>query len=161
MEQRKERKPVPIQDASRLLLARRLVTKGPLGYVNLNALMRPNDQASAYAVAFVKSASEQKASVRIGSDGRDVWIEVEDHGPGIPPAEQERIFERFYRIDKDRSRQLGGTGLGLSIVRNLLVAHGGDVSVDSRPGEGSRFCMRLPISAKHRKTRATATEQTR
>lgn len=92
------------------------------------------------------SPRESPILVRIGSDGSDAWLEVQDQGPGIPPTEQERIFERFYRIDKDRSRQLGGTGLGLSIVRNLLVAHGGDVSVESQPGQGSRFRIRFPIS---------------
>lgn len=79
---------------------------------------------------------------REGSHAR-IW--VADQGPGIPYEFQERIFERFYRVDKDRSRQLGGTGLGLSIVKNVVQAHGGEVWVESTPGAGSRFLVRLPL----------------
>ncbi len=71
-------------------------------------------------------------------------VRVRDQGPGIPSAAQERVFERFYRIDKDRSRILGGTGLGLSIVRNVLAAHGGEVSLSSEVGQGSEFTIKLP-----------------
>ena len=76
---------------------------------------------------------------------------VRDHGIGIPPADRDRIFERFYRVDRARSRATGGTGLGLSIVRHVARNHGGDVSVESREGEGSTFVIQLPY---------TATEQT-
>lgn len=82
--------------------------------------------------------------VRLTSTPEEVWIEVVDNGPGIPPSEQERVFERFYRIDKARSRKLGGTGLGLSIVRHVMAAHGGRVELESTPGEGSRFRLILP-----------------
>lgn len=76
----------------------------------------------------------------------DDWLvlAVEDQGPGVPVAERERIFERFYRVDKVRSRALGGTGLGLSIVKNVVLAHQGEVEVQSASGGGSRFVMRLP-----------------
>ncbi|MCP4658114.1 MAG: cell wall metabolism sensor histidine kinase WalK [bacterium] len=74
-------------------------------------------------------------------------IEVEDEGPGIEPRHQERIFERFYRVDAARSRALGGTGLGLAIVKHTALALGGDVSLDSTPGEGSTFRIRLPLVA--------------
>ncbi|RMH22452.1 MAG: HAMP domain-containing protein [Acidobacteria bacterium] len=73
-----------------------------------------------------------------------VVIEVEDRGPGIEKRHQERIFERFYRIDKARSRALGGTGLGLAIVKHVARALGGEVAVDSEPGAGSTFRIRLP-----------------
>ncbi|GAB4367551.1 MAG: ATP-binding protein [Spirochaetales bacterium] len=73
-----------------------------------------------------------------------VCMEVRDTGPGIPEGEQERIFERFYRIDKTRSRALGGTGLGLAIVKHIAQAHGGTVSLESSPGEGSTFTLRIP-----------------
>lgn len=79
------------------------------------------------------------------SDG-DRWIEIKvsDNGIGIRPEEQERIFERFYRVDYGRSRDNGGTGLGLSIVRHIATAHGGEVRVWSLPGQGSTFTLRLP-----------------
>jgi signal transduction histidine kinase len=74
-------------------------------------------------------------------------IEVADNGPGIAPEHQARIFERFYRVDKARSRELGGTGLGLSIVRHLAEGMGASVSVESEPGRGARFTVVLPGSA--------------
>ena len=73
-----------------------------------------------------------------------VDIEVTDSGIGIPPASIDRIFERFYRVDKSRGRTTGGTGLGLSIVRRVVTNHGGEVNVRSHEGEGSTFTVRLP-----------------
>jgi two-component system, OmpR family, sensor histidine kinase SenX3 len=84
-------------------------------------------------------------------DARDegglVSISVRDHGIGIPSRDLERIFERFYRVDRARSRTTGGIGLGLAIVRHVAQAHGGDVTVESREGEGSTFRLRLPRSS--------------
>ncbi|MCH9650445.1 MAG: cell wall metabolism sensor histidine kinase WalK [Deltaproteobacteria bacterium] len=77
--------------------------------------------------------------------GREVIVEVRDSGPGIEPQHQERIFERFYRVDQARSRELGGTGLGLAIVKHIILAHGGRVVVESSPGEGSVFRITLPL----------------
>jgi two-component system sensor histidine kinase SenX3 len=82
--------------------------------------------------------------VRAQSDGTRVSIEVEDHGIGIPAREVERIFERFYRVDRARSRDTGGTGLGLSIVRHIVANHGGEVSVTSVEGQGSTFTLAVP-----------------
>jgi len=73
-----------------------------------------------------------------------VEIAVSDTGIGIPPREIPRIFERFYRVDRARSREMGGTGLGLSIVKHIVEAHGGKVSVESQVGKGSRFVVTLP-----------------
>ena len=84
------------------------------------------------------------AQVEARSDDDYVEITVSDTGIGIPPAEQRRIFERFYRVDYARSRANGGTGLGLSIVSHIAAAHGGQVSVWSQPGRGSTFTLRLP-----------------
>jgi two-component system sensor histidine kinase SenX3 len=93
--------------------------------------------------------SEQGAPVQVRARraGDFVSIEVEDHGLGIPSRELERIFERFYRVDRARSRATGGTGLGLAIVRHVAQAHGGDVMVESREGEGSLFRLRLPLAS--------------
>jgi two-component system sensor histidine kinase SenX3 len=73
-------------------------------------------------------------------------IAVRDHGMGIPSRDLERIFERFYRVDRARSRQTGGTGLGLAIVRHTAQAHGGEVTVESHEGEGTTFTLVLPAS---------------
>ncbi|MEM9415385.1 MAG: ATP-binding protein [Planctomycetota bacterium] len=79
--------------------------------------------------------------VDAGSANDEVVIQVTDHGRGIEPAHLPRLFERFYRTDKARSRALGGTGLGLSIVKHIAEAHGGRVQVESRVGQGSRFTL--------------------
>ena len=85
--------------------------------------------------------------VRARTDGRWVDIEVQDHGIGIPRRDLERVFERFYRVDRARSRETGGTGLGLAIVRHVAGNHDGDVTVESTEGEGSTFTLRLPVGA--------------
>jgi two-component system sensor histidine kinase SenX3 len=74
-----------------------------------------------------------------------VEITVSDQGVGIPSSDLERIFERFYRVDRARSRETGGTGLGLSIVKHIASIHGGDVRVWSVEGQGSTFTVRLPL----------------
>jgi two-component system, OmpR family, sensor histidine kinase SenX3 len=80
-----------------------------------------------------------------GPDDDYVEITVSDNGIGIPPAELERIFERFYRVDYARSRADGGTGLGLAIVKHVAANHGGEVLVWSQPGHGSTFTIRVPV----------------
>jgi two-component system sensor histidine kinase SenX3 len=82
--------------------------------------------------------------VRSRTDGQWVELEVKDRGIGIPARDLERIFERFYRVDRGRGRDSGGTGLGLAIVRHVAASHGGDVRVESHEGEGSTFTLRLP-----------------
>jgi two-component system sensor histidine kinase SenX3 len=84
-------------------------------------------------------------TVSVRRAGSLAEIAVVDQGIGIPAAEQERIFERFYRVDPARSRATGGTGLGLSIVKHVARNHGGDVRVLSTPGTGSTFTLRLPL----------------
>jgi two-component system sensor histidine kinase SenX3 len=93
--------------------------------------------------------SEPGTSVQVRARRVDEWIEISvaDQGVGIPQRDLDRVFERFYRVDRARSRTTGGTGLGLAIVRHVASNHGGDVSVASVEGEGSTFVLRLPISA--------------
>ncbi|MBG6190518.1 two-component system sensor histidine kinase SenX3 [Arthrobacter sp. CAN_A212] len=90
--------------------------------------------------------SPEGTRVGVGLRSRDglAQISVTDQGIGITPEEQERVFERFYRIDAARSRQTGGTGLGLSIVKHVVSNHGGEVTVWSQSGQGSTFTVRLP-----------------
>ncbi len=82
--------------------------------------------------------------VSLHLDGEDLVWRVRDNGVGIPEEDRDHVFERFYRVDKARSRETGGTGLGLSIVRQLVTLHGGTVTVESSMGEGSEFTVRLP-----------------
>jgi two-component system phosphate regulon sensor histidine kinase PhoR len=84
-----------------------------------------------------------KIKIEAKDKGESVEISVIDNGIGIPQKDLPRIFERFYRVDKGRSRESGGTGLGLSIVRHIIEAHGGKVEVKSQEGKGSEFSFRL------------------
>ncbi len=88
-----------------------------------------------------------RVTLRVGSSGEGALIAVEDTGPGIAAEHLPRLFERFYRVDTARSRELGGTGLGLSIVKHLAESMGASVRVTSVPGEGSRFEIHLPVRA--------------
>lgn len=73
-----------------------------------------------------------------------ILIRVSDNGPGIPGTDIPRVFERFYTVDKARSRELGGTGLGLAIVKHIVLAHKGEISLKSSEGKGSEFIIRIP-----------------
>ena len=84
--------------------------------------------------------------IRTATPGAFLRVSVEDNGPGIEAQHLPRLFERFYRADKGRSRDMGGTGLGLSIVKHLVEAMGGEVSVDSAIGKGTTFSFTLPTA---------------
>lgn len=90
------------------------------------------------------SSSGSAVTISAETDGAAVRISVADTGIGIPRRDLERIFERFYRVDRARSRETGGTGLGLAIVRHVASNHGGEVSVESREGEGTTFVLMIP-----------------
>jgi two-component system phosphate regulon sensor histidine kinase PhoR len=90
------------------------------------------------------TGAKGQVTVRILPDGDHALIEVEDTGIGIAPEHQARVFERFYRVDKARSRDIGGTGLGLSIVKHLTQSFGGSLELKSQIGKGSTFQVRLP-----------------
>lgn len=122
------------------------------------------------AIAYSPEGGQVRVS--IGDHDGEFTVRVSDDGPGIDEAFQSRIFERFFRVDEGRSRKLGGSGLGLSIVRNTMRAHGGDVTVQSVPGEGATFELRFPLALsatmrkkkktqKHRVDRARQTAQTK
>src|SRR5207302_9068737 len=103
----------------------------------------------------VKYTERGRVTVTVGArDGR-AWCEVRDTGPGIPAADLARVFERFYRVDKARSREKGGTGLGLAIVKHIAQVHGGQVSVTSTVGQGSTFTLHIPRDAKLESSVAT------
>jgi two-component system, OmpR family, sensor histidine kinase SenX3 len=93
--------------------------------------------------------SDVGAEVTLDARQQSGWLELDviDKGVGIPARDIDRIFERFYRVDRARHRQTGGTGLGLSIVRHVATNHAGEVAVRSREGEGSTFTLRLPIGS--------------
>ena len=85
--------------------------------------------------------------VRLKQEPGGVAIEMVDTGVGIPEEDQGRVFERFYVVDKSRSRKSGGTGLGLSIVKHIVLLHGGRIELKSTPGVGSTFRVFLPSGA--------------
>jgi len=92
------------------------------------------------------SSSKSKIWVNAFVENDELVFEVRDKGIGIPAEHQERIFERFYRVDKARSKEVGGTGLGLSIVRHICLLHKGKAEVESRAGEGSTFRIKIPLN---------------
>jgi signal transduction histidine kinase len=94
----------------------------------------------------VKYSRTGQIQVRLGSYYGNVRFSVRDEGPGIPLAQQERIFEKFYRLDPHMTKGVGGTGLGLYICRELVEAMSGDIWVESAPGEGSTFSFELPVA---------------
>ncbi len=96
------------------------------------------------------TAGEPAVQISAKRRGDEIEVSFTDNGPGIPFKDQPHIFERFYRVHKDRSRDAGGTGLGLSIVKNIAMAHGGHVSVRSTPGSGATFRIVLPVRAPER-----------
>lgn len=93
----------------------------------------------------VKYTDKGEIRVTLAHDGPHLSIEIRDTGIGIPRDKLVRIFERFYVVDKSRSRKTGGTGLGLSIVKHIVLLHGGEVSVESEEGKGTRFLVKLPL----------------
>ena len=95
------------------------------------------------AIKYGRDDGRVALAAALAADGR-MEVSVHDDGAGLPAEAQSRIFERFYRVDKARSREQGGTGLGLAIVKHVVQAHGGDVRVESSPGAGTTFCITLP-----------------
>ncbi|MDN6386811.1 MAG: ATP-binding protein, partial [Corynebacterium sp.] len=91
------------------------------------------------------SPDDTPVSISRAVRGSSVVIRVTDRGIGIAPDQQKRVFERFFRVDKARSRATGGTGLGLAVVKHTVINHGGNVSLWSQPGTGSTFSLEFPV----------------
>jgi signal transduction histidine kinase len=92
----------------------------------------------------IRYMEEGKVQINVENLPEYVQVEICDNGPGIEEEHLPFLFERFYRIEKSRNRNSGGSGLGLAIVKSFVEAHGGRISVESKPGEGSKFLFRLP-----------------
>jgi two-component system, OmpR family, phosphate regulon sensor histidine kinase PhoR len=154
-EQRIELAPEPIRGV--LLAAIEMCAKKAAGKAVKIELDCPEDLVAQINAALLEQAavnlldnaikysnSEAIIEVQAACEGAELVIRVKDHGCGIESQHLPRLFERFYRVDKARSRDLGGTGLGLAIVRHIALAHRGSVGVESTVGVGSTFCLRLP-----------------
>ncbi len=98
------------------------------------------------ANALIHTPAGTSVTLSLLNDGEFARITVTDDGPGISPADQEHIFDRFYRADRSRNRSSGSTGLGLAIAQRIAIAHGGDIQVSSAPGHGTTFSVRLPLA---------------
>lgn len=107
------------------------------------------------------SGDDKFVTVMVGVDRNDLFIEVADRGVGIPPEEQSRIFEKFYRVDQALSRKVDGTGLGLAICKEIVQAHDGRITVESMWGKGSRFTVYIPYKRAKAPTRRPTAVTTR
>lgn len=87
--------------------------------------------------------------IALSKEGKNILIQIEDNGPGIPYSEQERVFDRFYRLDDSRARETGGTGLGLAIAKESVILHGGKIELSSEEGIGSTFSIYLPTNIEY------------
>ena len=116
--------------------------RGLVAYGNEGQLVTAVANLVENAVAY--SPEGTRVDVEAGGTDEALWIAVRDEGIGIEASDLDRIFERFYRTDRARSRQTGGTGLGLAIVKHIATNHGGRVDVTSALGDGSTFTLRLP-----------------
>ena len=137
-------------DRNRSLAERRAITLTTGGVPGLRVIGDADQLATAVsnlvqnAIAYSDARGRVVVTTRPEPDAAGVAIAVSDNGIGIAPADSERIFERFYRVDYARSRENGGTGLGLSIVNEIVSGHSGSITVWSKPGSGSTFTVTLP-----------------
>ena len=134
---------LPNQASARKVSLRNEVPPGTLVYADARRLEQMLTNLIDNGIKFSRENGTVSISYRSGA--RD-QILVQDTGDGIPAQHLERLFERFYRVDRARSRELGGTGLGLAIVKHLALLHGGEVTVESELGKGSTFTIHLPKS---------------
>jgi signal transduction histidine kinase len=123
----------------------RTIVPGVVVSGDYDALKRAVSNLLENAVRYAPPGSRVRLAV--GSERSRAWVSVSDEGPGLAPEDQRRVFDRFWRADKGRSRAEGGTGLGLAIVRQIANSHGGEVQLQSRVGVGSTFTIWLPVAA--------------
>ncbi len=115
--------------------------------VNSGLLMQAMGNLLANAIRYSPEDTTITLSGAFDETGSSMLLAVEDEGPGIPAEHLSRLFERFYRVDPARSREMGGTGLGLAIAKHVAILHGGEIGVTSEVGQGSRFWVRVPKTA--------------
>jgi two-component system phosphate regulon sensor histidine kinase PhoR len=129
------------------LHANPLLIEQAIGNLVSNAIRyAPRGSAIEISARTSESSANTFSNTVNPSGTRMALITVADHGPGIPEKHLPRLFERFYRVDSARSREDGGTGLGLAIVKHIAMVHGGTVTVESAVGNGSRFCLAIPLA---------------
>ena len=129
------------------LHANPLLIEQAIGNLVSNAIRyAPRGSAIEISARTSESSANTFSNTANPSVTRMALITVADHGPGIPEKHLPRLFERFYRVDTARSREDGGTGLGLAIVKHIAMVHGGTVTVESAVGNGSRFCLAIPLA---------------
>jgi two-component system phosphate regulon sensor histidine kinase PhoR len=129
-------------DASLRVHANTLLAEQALGNLVSNAIRYTHDHTA--------------IEIGAAADGPWIALTVRDAGPGIPERHLPRLFERFYRVESSRAREVGGTGLGLAIVKHIAMVHGGSIDVQSAPGKGSLFTLRLPAASATRPEAADA-----
>jgi two-component system sensor histidine kinase VicK len=114
----------------------------PMVLANADKLEQVLVNIMSNAIKYTHEGSDITVSLK--PTGEMVRVGIKDQGPGIPEEDQARIFERFYRVDKARARELGGTGLGLAIAKQIVEAHGGRIGLESAPNEGTEIYFFLP-----------------
>jgi two-component system phosphate regulon sensor histidine kinase PhoR len=133
----------PLADKKSILLSMEPAAKEAEVFCDAEAVHQILSNLLDNALKYTPDGGNVVLAARLTGDDF-VEIQVRDTGIGVPPEELPRLFERFYRVDKARSREMGGTGLGLAIVKHLVRAQGGDIRVDSRVNHGSTFSFTLP-----------------
>jgi two-component system phosphate regulon sensor histidine kinase PhoR len=137
----------PRADAGRVTLTADVARDLPPAHADRDRLAQILINLVDNAVKYTPAGGRVTVRAAAAVGGGALVIDVADTGIGIPPADLPRITERFYRVDKARSRELGGTGLGLAIVKHLVIAHGGELSIESRQGEGTTVHFTVPSTA--------------
>jgi two-component system OmpR family sensor kinase len=142
--------------------ARAIAPDRPIDYAPNGAVVVPGDEprlrqvlANLLQNANRHTPPDTPVHVRVATEGADAVIEVSDEGPGMEPEAAARVFERFWRSDPSRARQSGGAGLGLAIVAAIADAHGGRAEVETEPGHGATFRVRIPFTVPEAPPEAT------